>query len=66
MTVCVAVCRIPYGQLKEKGVNFRLTACEEKEYKKNRQRKGKIRCCGKIDTSWLHVKHLDEFIDKFL
>ena len=29
--ICVAVCRIPYGQLKEKGINFCLTACEEKE-----------------------------------
>ena len=47
MPVCVAVCRIPYGQLQEEGVNFCLTACEQKE-------------------CWLHVKHLDEFIDKFL
>ena len=31
MPVCVAVRRIPYGQLKEKGVNFFLTASEEKE-----------------------------------
>ena len=30
MPVCVAVCRIPYGQLKEKGVNFCLTS-DEKE-----------------------------------
>ena len=66
MPVCVAVCRIPYGQLKGKGVNFCLTAGEEKECYKTWQRKAKIRCCGKIDTSWLHVKHLDEFIDKFL
>ena len=33
MPVCVAVCRIPYGQLKEKGVNFCLTASEEKVLK---------------------------------
>ena len=58
MPVCVAVCRIPYGQLKEKGVHFCLTASV--------RCKVKIRCCGKIDTSWLHVKHLDEFIDNFL
>ena len=31
MPVCVAVCLIPYGQLKEKGVNFCLTASEEEE-----------------------------------
>ena len=46
MPVCVAVCRIPYGQLKEKGVHFCLTASV--------RCKVKIRCCGKIDTSWLH------------
>ena len=32
MPVCVAVCRIPYGLLKEKGVNLCLTASEENEY----------------------------------
>ena len=37
-----------YGQLKEKGVNFCLTASEEKECYKTWQRKAKIRCCGKI------------------
>ena len=31
MPVCVAVCRIPYGQIKEKGGNFCFTASEEKE-----------------------------------
>ena len=31
MPVCVAVCPIAYGQLKEKGVNFCLTASEEKK-----------------------------------